>query len=328
MTPTNRRLTLSRLALPLLLGLSFTASLHAQAPAAARSMTFVVAHPAGGGTDLVGRVLAQKIGEQTGRQVVVENRPGASGTIGTDQVARAPADGSTVLIIPDTNAIVPALFPKLQSDIVRDFQPITLLAVGSHVIVAHPSFPADDIRGLIDYARANPGVPYASAGNGTAQHLGMELFRSMANVQITHVPYKGGGQAITDVVGGQVKLAMLGAAPVLPFIKSGRLKALAVTGDKRNPALPQVPTVAEAGVPGFSTLQWFAAVVPAGTPAPVVRELHTAFTRAAADPVVAEKLGGIGLEVRTSSPEEMAAFLARELRKWPPIVKSANVKMD
>lgn len=299
----------------------------AQAPAA-RPLTLVVAHPAGGGTDVVARVVGQKLAEQSGRNVVVENRAGASGTIGTDSVARAAADGNTVLIIPDTNAIVPALFPKLGSDIQKDFAPVTMLATGSHVIVAHPSFPVTDVRGLIEYARANPGVPYASAGNGTAQHLGMELFRTMAGIQLAHVPYKGGGQAINDVVGGQVKLAMLGAAPVLQFVRTGKLKAIAVTGDRRNPAMPDVPTVAESGLPGFTTLQWFAAVVPAATPAAVLRDLHAGLVRASADPAVAEKLAAIGLEVRTSSPQDMAAFLDRELRKWPPIVKAANVKMD
>ena len=295
-----------------------------------RPVTIVVAHPAGGGTDLVARVFAQKLTEQTGRQVIVENKPGASGTIGTDFVARAAPDGHTLMVIPDTNAIVPALFPKLNSDIVADFAPISLLAVGSHVLVAHPSFPANNLQALIEYVRKNPGEPYASAGNGTAQHLGMELLKSMAGIDMRHIPYKGGGQAITDVVGGQVKVALLGLAPTLPFINTGKLKAIAVTGDRRSPALPAVPTVAESGVPGFSTLQWFAVVAPAATPAPMLQRYHDDFVKAARDPAVIEKLASaVGLEVRTSvSPEDLTAFLKQELRKWPPIVKAAQVKMD
>lgn len=294
-----------------------------------KPVTLIVAHPAGGGTDLVARVFAQKLSE-TGRQVIVENKPGASGTIGTDQVARSAPDGLTLLVIPDTNAIVPALFPKLNSDIIADFVPITLLAVGSHVIVAHPSFPAKNLQDMIEYVKKNPGEPYASGGNGTAHHLGMELLKSMTGIDMRHIPYKGGGQAISDVVGGQVKVAMLGLAPTLQFINSGKLKAIAVTGDKRTPALPNVPTVAESSVAGFSTLQWFAVVAPAGTPAPLVAQYHAEFTKAARDPAVVEKLASaVGLEVRTSpAPVDLTGFLKHELQKWPPIVRAAQVKMD
>lgn len=295
-----------------------------------KPVTIVVAHPAGGGTDIVARVFAQKLSEQTGRKIIVENKPGASGTIGTDFVARAAPDGQTLLVIPDTNAIVPALFSKLNSDIVADFAPISLLAVGSHIIVAHPSFPAKNLQELIDYVQKNPGEAYASAGNGTAQHLGMELLKLMTGIDMRHIPYKGGGQAITDVVGGQVKIALLGLAPTLPFINAGKLKPIAVTGDKRSAVLPNVPTVAESGVPGFSTLQWFAVVAPAGTPAPIIQHYHDEFLKAARDPAVIEKLASaIGLEVRTSaSPSDLTAFLKVEMRKWPPIVKAAQVKVD
>ena len=294
-----------------------------------KPVTLIVAHPAGGGTDLVARVFAQKLSEG-GRQMIVENKPGASGTIGTDYVARAAPDGQTLLLIPDTNAIVPALFPKLNSDIIADFVPITLLAVGSHVIVTHPSFPAKNLQELIEYAKKNPGEPYASAGNGTAQHLGMELLKSMTGIDMRHIPYKGGGQAISDVVGGQVKVAMLGLAPTLPFITTAKLKAIAVTGDKRSPALPNVPTVAESGVAGFSTLQWFAVVAPAAMPTPLLAQYHAEFTKAARDPAVVEKLAkAVGVEVRTSpAPADLTVFLKHELQKWPPIVKAAQVKMD
>ena len=303
-------------------------AVHAQS-LGSKPITIVVAHPAGGGTDVVARVLAQKVSEQMGRQVVVDNKPGASGIIGTDAVARSAPDGHTLMVIPDTNAIVPALYANLNSDLLKDFAPITLLAVGSHVIVAHPSFPPNNVRELIEYAKKHPAEPYASAGNGTAQHLGMELFKMMSGINLQHVPYKGGGQAINDIVGGQVKVAMLGLAPVLQHIRAGKLKAIAVTGDKRSPPLPNVPTVAESGLPGFSTLQWFAVVAPAATPAPIVKQLHAEFLKASRDSDVVEKLAGVGLEVRTSAaPEDLSAFLEQELRKWPPIVKAAQVKID
>ncbi len=295
-----------------------------------KPLTIVVAYPAGGVTDVVSRAFAQRLTEQLGKQVIVENRPGGGGTIGTDLVARSAPDGYTMLMMLDSNTIAPALFSKLNSHPVKDFAPVSLVALGSHIIVAHPSFPANTVKDLIEYAKRNPGeLSYASSGNGTAQHLGMELFKMMAGVNIQHIPYKGGGQAITDLVGGQVKLAILGLAPVLPFIKSGKLKALAVTGDKRSAILPDVPTVSESGLPGFKTLQWFGAAVPAGTPAPIVARLHAEFVKAARDPAVVERLTAVGMEMSTSAtPQDFGRFLREDLPRWPPIVKAAGVTVD
>ena len=296
----------------------------------AKTITIIVGFPPGGVTDVLSRVFAQKLGEQLGQPVIVENKAGSAGNIATDFVARAAPDGYTIQMWLDSNTIAPALYSKLSHDPLKDFAPISLLAVGSHVIVAHPSFPANNVKEMIDYARANPGaLSYASTGNGTAQHLGGELLKMMTGVNMVHIPYKGGGQAINDVVGGQVMVAILGLAPVLPHLKSGKLKALAVTGDKRSSALPGVPTVNESGVPGFRTLQWFAAVAPARTPTPIIVRLHGAFLKAAQDPGVADRLAAVGLEVSTSAaPADLTRFLREDMAKWPPIVKAAGTTVD
>ena len=297
-------------------------------PYPSRTVTIVVPYPPGGVTDVVARLFAQKLSARMGQPFVVENRAGAGGTIGTDFVARAAPNGYTLVMMIDTNTIAPALYAKLGSDPIKDFAPITQLAIGPHIIVAHPSFAPNSIKELIDFVKLNPGVPYASSGNGTAQNLGMEALKLTAGIDLQHVPYKGGGQAITDVVGGQVKVAILGLAPVLPFLKSGQLKALAVTGDKRSLILPAVPTVGET-LPGFTTLQWFASLAPAGTPAEIIERLHKEFVLVARDPEVEQRLAAVGLEMRTSAtPADLRRFMEQDLPKWPPLVKAAGLKIE
>ncbi|HVE90322.1 MAG TPA: tripartite tricarboxylate transporter substrate binding protein [Burkholderiaceae bacterium] len=294
-----------------------------------KPITIVVGFAPGGVTDVISRLFGQKLSEQLGQPVVVENKPGSGGNIATDFVARAAPDGYTLQMWLDSNTIAPALYKKLNHDPIKDFTHISLLAVGSHVIVAHPSFAPNNMKELIEYVKANPGLPYASSGSGTAQHLGGEQLKTLAGIDMTHIPYKGGGQAINDVVGGQVKLAVLGLAPVLPHIKAGKLKALAVTGDKRSPALPGVPTVVESGVPGLTTLQWFGVVAPAGTPAPIVARLHAEFAKAAKDPVIIERINAVGLEMSVSAaPADLTKFLRNDMAKWPPIVKAAGATVD
>ncbi len=294
-----------------------------------RPVTIVVGFAPGGVTDVISRIFAQKLSGQIGQQFIVENKPGAGGNIASDYVARAAPDGYTLQMWLDSNTIAPALYKKLNHDPQKDFAPVTLLAIGPHVIVAHPSFPPNNIKELIEYAKANPGLPYASSGSGTAQHLGGEILKTATGINMVHIPYKGGGQAINDLVGGQVKLAVLGLAPVLPFIKAGKLKALAVTGDKRSEALPGVPTVSESGVPGFRTLQFFAVMAPAGTPQAIVMKLHDEFIKASKDPVIAERITAVGLEVSTSpTPADLAKFLRDDMAKWPPIVKAAGATVD
>ncbi len=315
-------------------GLVLTALLLQQGPAAVAQTTsqapikIVVAHPPGGVTDVLARLLAQKVGAQIGAQVVVDNKPGASGILGSDFVAKAAPDGRTLMVFPDTNAIVPALNTKLSWDLNKDFAPIALLAVSAPVIVAHPSFAPTTLQEVISHAKKNPGEPFASPGGGSVHHLAMEMLQSEAGIQLRHVPYKGGGQAVADVVAGHVKFAILGIAPALPFLRTGQLKAIAVTGEKRAEPLPAVPTVAESGFPGFNASQWFAVAAPAGTPEPVIRDLHANFVKAVRDPEVVQRLAQAGVEVRTSSPAELGKFLAQEVSKWPPIVKARGIKAE
>ena len=300
----------------------------AQQPYPSRPVAIVVPYQPGGVTDFVARLYAQKLTARLGTPFTVENKPGGAGMIGTDFIGRSAPNGYTLGIFLDSNTIAPALLAKMGTDPIKDFTPVTMLAAGAHIVVAHPSFAPNTIKELIDYAKSKPGEPYASSGLGTAQHLGMEMIKLKAGIDLSHVPYKGGGQAITDVVGGQVKVAVLGLAPVLPFLRSGQLKALAVTGEKRTSLLPNVPTVSET-LPGVATLQWFAVVGPAGLPQDVVQKLYREFVAVSQDPDVEQKLTSVGLEVRNSTrPSELSKFMEQDLLKWPPIVKAAGIKLE
>ena len=296
-----------------------------------RPIRLMVPFAPGGVMDVSTRAVAGPLQESLGQSVIVENRPGGGGNIGTEAVARSTPDGYTLLIIGDHTSIAPALYSKLGYDYLKDFVSITNLVVGSHVLVAHASMPFKDVKDMIAEAKKNPGsMSYASPGSGTAQHLGAELLKAMAgNLEITHIPYKGGGQAITDVVGGQVKLAMLGLAPALPHIKAGKLKALGVTGKKRTAVLPDVPTIAESALPSFETLQWYGVAAPAGTPPAVVQKLHAEFVKAVRHPAAAERLAAVGMEVSPSaSPADYAKFIREDMAKWPAVVKAAGAKAD
>lgn len=228
----------------------------------------------------------------------------------------------------DSHTITPALMAKLSYDPIKDFTPIGMMALGQHVIVAHPSFAPSSIKELIDFAKAKPGEPYASSGTGTAQHLGMEMLKLKAGIDLTHVPYKGGGQAINDVVGGQVKVAILGIAPALPFIKTGQLKVLAVTGDSRLALFPQTSTVKET-IPDFVTLQWFSMMAPAGIPKEVQTRLHELLARVSQDPEILQRLSAVGLDVQLSvQPGDLIRFMEQDLAKWPTLVKAAGIKPE
>ena len=297
-----------------------------QFPLKGKPINLVVTFAAGGAMDLTARSMAAVMSESFG-QVIVENRTGGGGLIGTDYVARAAPDGYTLLMFADVNVIAPAVYPKLNHDPIKDFAPITNSILGSHLIVAHPSLKANSLKELIELAKREPGkLTFGSPGTATPQHLAGELFKQQAGgLDIQHVPYRGGGQLITDLVGGQIPLGLIGLPPTLPHIRAGRLKALAVTARKRSPSLPDVPTVEEAGLAGYETVQWFGPVAPAGTPKPVIERLFAEFTKALKNPVVVERLSGAGLEVAPSaSPEAYGQFIRAEYARWPAIVKAAG----
>jgi tripartite-type tricarboxylate transporter receptor subunit TctC len=296
----------------------------------ARPVKILVPHAPGGVTDVITRIVAQPLGDALGQSVIVENRPGASGLVGTELAARAAPDGYTLLMYVDTNTIFPSTVKQLAHDPDASFAPITLLARGSHVVIAHPSLPVSNLQDLVRYAKANPGqLSYATPGTGSPQHLAGETIKMETGIDLAHIPYKGGGQAIGDVVGGQVKLGVLGMAPVMPHYKAGKLKILAVTGGQRSTLLPDVPTVAESGLPGFSTLQWTGIVAPAGTPPDVVARLHAVLADILRQPAVIEKIMALGQEARASAtPDEFRQMIRAEIKRWPAVVAAAGVKPE
>jgi tripartite-type tricarboxylate transporter receptor subunit TctC len=296
-----------------------------------KPVRLVLGYAAGGAMDMSARVIGPIMTESIGQPVIIENRTGGAGNIAADAVARADADGHTILFYADAYTIAPSLFARLTFDPVKDFVHVTQMISGAHILVGHPSVPANTLPELIAYAKANPGkLAYASPGNGTPQHLAAELFKNIAgNLNITHVPYKGGGQAIGDVVGGTVPLASLGLPPTAGHIKAGRLKAFAVTSKVRQKLLPDTPTFQEGGVPGFETVQWWGPAVPAGTPAPVVKKIYDEFVKAMKNPKLIERYNSAGLEVTPSaSPEAYTAFIKAEIERWAPVVKASGARVD
>jgi tripartite-type tricarboxylate transporter receptor subunit TctC len=279
--------------------------------------------------DMTTRALAAVMTESIGQSVVVENRTGGGGMIGADYAARAAPDGHTLLMYADANAISPAIYRKLNHDPINDFAPITNTILGTHIIVGHPSVQANTLKELIELAK-KPGskLSFGSPGTGTPQHLAGELFKQQAGkLDIVHVPYRGGGQLIGDLLAGQVPLGLIGLPPTLPHIKAGKLKVFAVTARTRSSSLPDVPTVEEAGLPGYETIQWFGPVAPAGTPKPVIDRLYAEFVKALKHPAVVERLGKAGLEIAPSaSPEAYGEFIRKEAARWPAIVKAAGVE--
>ena len=285
--------------------------------------------PPGGGTDLVARTVAQKMNETLGQTAVVDNRAGANGIIGADLAAKAPADGYTVLITIASHAINPTLYPKLPYDTLADLAPVSLLAEYPFVITVHPSIPAKTIKEFIAIAKSRPGqLSYASSGNGSGPHLGMELFMNMAGISMVHVPYKGAGQAMTDLISGQVQVFLNNFLAGMPMIKAGKLRALAVTSAKRSAAASELPTVVEAGVPGYVVTGWYGMFVPAATPAPVVATLHAATVKALRSRDVSERLSNEAAEIVASTPPQFAEFLKAEIAKWAGVIRKANIRLE
>ncbi|MGZ8197110.1 MAG: Bug family tripartite tricarboxylate transporter substrate binding protein [Burkholderiales bacterium] len=310
--------------------LCFMSVADAQTAYPARPIRFIVPFTPGGSGDIFARPVAQKMSEAMGQQVVVENRPGSGGVIGTEAAAKAAPDGYTIMMGLTANvAVNPSLYPKLPYDPLRDFAPVTLVAAAPYVLVVPPSLPARNVKELIALARPKPGdLAYASLGSGSMGHLSGELFASMAGVKLLHVPYKTLGQLIPDLISGQVQLFFLGVASAQPHVRSGKLRAVAVSGAKRSPALPQVPTVSESGVKGFEVTGWYGVFVPAGTPPELIARLHKEIVRALAMPDVRERLSSEGAELVSNSPREFDAFVRSELVKWAKVVKLSGAKAE
>jgi tripartite-type tricarboxylate transporter receptor subunit TctC len=302
---------------------------HAQAYPS-KPIRFVVPYPAGGPLDTVARLLGAKVAESVKQPVVVDNKPGAGGNIGTEIVARSPADGYTILMgATATHAINPTLYKSIPYDAVKDFAPITQVAATPNILVVHPSVPASNVRELIAHAKANPGkLSFGSGSIGSAGHLAGELFDTLAGVDMVHVPYKGAAPAMQDLIGGQIQLMFDNLASSLTQVRAGKIRALAVTTARRSSFAPELPTVAESGLPGFDINTWFGVFAPAGTPREALDRLHAEFTRALAAPDVREKMLNLGAEPVGNKPEEFAAYIRAESEKYARVIKASGAKVD
>jgi tripartite-type tricarboxylate transporter receptor subunit TctC len=303
---------------------------HAQASYPTKPVRLIVPFPPGGGTDILARVIGAKLTEALGQPVVVENKPGAGGNIGVDVVAKSPPDGYTMVIGQTSNlAVNPTLYPDLPYDPQKDLAPISLVADAPLVLVVPANSPFKTLGDVINAAKGKPeDVTFASPGNGTVSHLSGELLQKAANVKFQHIPYKGASQALTDLMGGQVQTYMSSIPTALAQIKGGKLRALAVTSTKRVPDLPDVPTVAESGFPGFESSTWFGFLVKAGTPEPIVKRLNTDLVKVLQMPEVREKIAAEGATVLSGTPEQFTAFLKDEIVKWGKVVKESGAKVE
>ena len=294
-----------------------------------KPIRIIVPAAAGGTTDLTARLVGQKMAERLGQAVIVENRPGGNETIGTDAVAKSAADGYTVLLAPPASIVILPHLQKLPYTAERDLAPVSLAAITPLILVVHPSLPAQTVKELIALARARPGhLSYASAGSGGVQHLAAELLKATAKIDIVHIPYKGAGPVMQDLVGGQVQMFFAGMPPAMPHVRSGKLRALAVTTTKRSPAAPEVPTMEEAGVPRFDISNWFAYFVPAATAREVIARLSDEINRALKQQDVREKLAAAGADALGTSPGELASFMRAESAKFAELIKLSGAKLD
>jgi len=325
------RLNLQRLiagALACGLALACPAGLHAQSYPS-KPVRMIAASSPGSAVDIVARIIAPKLSEQLGQQVVVDNRAGAGGNIGAEIAAKAPPDGYTLFLGTPAHAINSALYRKPSYDLTRDFAPVSQVTTGQYVIVVHPSLPVKSVKELIALARARPGqLNFASAGTGNATHLAGELFRSLAHVNIVHVPYKGSGPALTDLIGGQVQLMFSNLTSALPYMKTGRLRALAVTSEARATAAPGLPTVIEAGVPHYVVTSWFGIFVPAATTRDIVMRLNGEIAQAMRAADLRERLAAEGAEPVANTPEQFAAFVRAEIELWTKVIRSAGISLE
>ncbi len=295
-----------------------------------KPIRMVCPFPPGGTTDLVARLVAQRLSEAWGEQVVVDNRAGAGGIIGTETVAKAPPDGYTMLLGSiTTHAVNPALYKKLDFDPIKDFIPVSLVVSSPQLLAVHPAVPVKSVKELISLAKAKPAqLNYASAGVGTSPHLTFELFRSMAGIDVVHIPYKGTGPAIAELLGGQVQMMITGVVALIPHIKSGKLRGLAVTSEKRVAALPELPTIAESAIPKFDVSSWFGVFLPAGTPKAIVVKMNSEIRRILDSPDVRKRLIDQGADPASGTPEEFAAYVKSEMMRWGKVVRDTGARAD
>ena len=290
----------------------------------------LIAHSSPGGTsDILGRLMAHKLTEALGQQVVVENRAGASGIIGVDVAAKSAPDGYTMLITQTSIAINPSMFAKLPYSALRDFAPVTQLVAAPNLLVVHPSVPVKSVKEFVALAMAKPGLLLnGSPGQGTSPHLSAELFKIMTGIKLDHAQFKGAGMAIVSLLSGEVSVMFTTPPTAMGYLKAGRLRPLGLTTTTRIEALPDVPTIAEAGVPGYESVQWFGMLVPAGTPRPIIDRLHQEFTRSLRAPDMKERLTSLGLDAVGSTPEEFAAYIKSETEKWAKVIKAMGIKPE
>ncbi|HSQ05160.1 MAG TPA: tripartite tricarboxylate transporter substrate binding protein [Burkholderiales bacterium] len=295
-----------------------------------KPIRIVVVYPPGGGIDILARALGQKLSDAWGQPIIVDNRPGAGTTIGAAIVAKAAPDGYTLLATDVSYSITPSLYGReLPYDPLKDLAPIVLLNLVTDVLVVHPSLPVKSVKELIAYAKANPGkILYASAGNGTLNHLAPEMFKAMAGIDMVHVPYKGAVAAVADVMSGREQVYIGALASTVPHIKSGRLRALAITGARRSQVLPELPTVIEAGLAGYDVNSWYGLLAPAGTPRPIIDKVNDEVRKALRTSDIQERLAADGSVAVGGSPKEFGSFIAAEMKKWGKVVKSAGAKVD
>jgi tripartite-type tricarboxylate transporter receptor subunit TctC len=311
-----------------LLAAVFAGSAIAQ-PYPNKPVKLIVTYPPGGSSDLMARILGQKLSDLWGQPVVVESKPGAAGSIGMDYAKREPPDGYSFVIGNLGPVTVNPLLSKVPYDSERDFVPVSLISTGPNILVINPATPVKTLGELIEYSRANPAkVNFGSSGPGSVAHLSGEMFKNDAKLNITHVPYKGGILSVQDLVAGHVQLVFSDALPAMQFIKSGRLRAICVTGPERSPTVPEIPTCAESGMPGLVAVNWWGVLLPAGTPRPIVQKFHADLVKVMKDADLKERFAALGVDAVSSTPEEFAAFMRTEAVKYTKLIKDANIKVD
>lgn len=315
-------------ALVCLSGFSIAGLAHAQSWPT-KPIKLIVPYPPGGGTDVIARIVQEPLAKELGQQVIIDNRGGAGGSIGSALAAQSPSDGYTVLFTLSSHTINPAIYSKLPFDTEKDFSSVVTVASLPQILVANPNFPAKTVKEVIEMAKAKPGsISYASVGNGSPGHLAGAMMATDAGVEMTHIPYRGGGPAVTDVIAGQVPLLWVSIPAAAQFVKTGKLKALAVSTVKRSAVFPEVPTMVEAGFKGFEVDSWYAMFVPAKTPQAIIDRINKATVNVLAQPEVKEKLLGQGAEAVGDTPAQLSGVVKKEIAKWKQVVKSANIKVD